>query len=154
MGTQKIIFKDIINCIWAAPSEKKARITNGRKCHVVRLLLPKISMSSSTCRVIGSFVYLSRSGQKESLIHWLIFLHSSGNIQKGHFQWINVNSDLYFVTNAIIFFTCKWTETQIIHILISLFNSQTSIPCCNLSHSVKTIVTILLCNSWIRVFRF
>lgn len=120
-------------------------------CYVFRLLCPK---NVEFLYLLSCwFTCLLVEWTKRVSDDWLVFSHSHGNIQKGHFYWRNMNNDPCFVTNAIIFVTCKWAEPQIFHILISLFNSQTAIPCYNLSHSIKTATAIILCSSWMRLFR-
>ena len=130
-----------------------------RWCHFVRLLLPKVWMSLSTCWVDSSLVHLSGRRQRVSdtlvsfvLFFFFFFLNTQMKIlRKDIIQWRNMNNDLCFVTNALFLsHVNNWASNY--SPLISLFNSQTSIPCYNLSHSVKTI-TVLPQNSWIMGFR-
>ena len=123
-----------------------------RWCHFVRLLLPKVWMSSSTCWVDSPLVHLSSRRQRISDPLVIFFLILKWKYSERTFfneeTWIMI----FVLWPMLYFYDMLMTEPQIIHLLISLFNSLTSIPCYNLSHSVKTI-TILPWNSWIMPFR-
>lgn len=146
-----VVFKGI-SCIWGASQNRERKddaTLSGCSCQKFEwvYLLVELTAHLSTCLV----------GDKESLIHWLalsffFFFNTQMKIlRKDIFQWRNMNNDLCFVTNALFLSHVNdWASNY--SPLISLFNSQTSIPCYNLSHSVKTI-TVLPQNSWIMGFR-